>query len=130
MIDSLRIGTVGGLDHDVGVFHKLEVLAAGAAFLHLIEHGGRFEQGALFIRHDALLDRITQRDVDRVSRVNDQTCRWAVAAVLMSDTRWHDQHVAFDQLEIALGGFGDALVLHLNLGFAKSRRSAAVRSLR
>ena len=84
--------------HDVGVFHKLEVLAAGAAFLHLIEHGGRFEQGALFIRHDALLDRITQRDVDRVSRVYDQTCRWAVAAVLMtfSSSRYVSKVSAFN----------------------------------
>src|SRR5581483_8066108 len=52
------------------------------------------------------------------------------AAVLVRDARRHDQNVAFDQREIAFRGFGDALVLHLNLGFIEARGSAPVRSFR
>ena len=46
VIDSLRIRTVRGFDHDVGIFNQLEMLAAGAAFLDFIEHRRRFEEGA------------------------------------------------------------------------------------
>src|SRR5262249_25839427 len=129
VINSLGIRTMRGFDHDVGIFHKLEMLAARAAFFNLIEHRRWLQQCTLLIRYDALLDRIRLSDLHRIPSVDNQSCGGTVAAILMAYIRRYDEDIAFGQLKIAFGCLGYALVLDLNLCFTKSRRPASVCAL-
>ena len=129
VINPLRVGAVGRFDHDVDVFHQLEMFATGTAFLYFVEHRRWLEQGALFIRDDAFLHGIALGDLNWLSRVNDQSRGRSVAAVFMGDIWRYDQNIALGQFEIAFGSFGDSSVLYLYLGFAKPSRAAAIRCL-
>ena len=129
VIDSLRVRAMGGFDHQVGVFHQLEMLAAGAAFFDFIEHRGWLQQVHCF-RHGALFYRIGLRDLDRIARVNYEPGGWAVAVIFVGDIGRHDENVAFRQFEVAFGCPGHAFVLNLDLRFIKPRRSVSIRALR
>ena len=94
VIDSLRIGAMRGLDHNVGVFNQLKVFTAGAAFRDPIEHRPRLEQCALFVRHDALPSRIALCDLNRIASVDDEPCGGAIAGVFAADIGRHNKNIS------------------------------------